>query len=201
MPLDITGRHVEITPPLRQLIERRLARLERLLNDSIVSTKVILTQEKYRHRAEIIVHARGDHTLRGLGEGNAWPISVRQAVEKLEQQAEKVKTKWAERKRSDARRRVPRAARATAASGSGALRGTAAAPTQTRAEASDSGDGRAPRIIRATRYAVKPMSIEDAALRLEETPEAFIVFRSADSDSVNILYRRKDGNLGLIEPA
>ena len=113
MRLDITGRHVDITPPLRQLIERRLARLERLLNDSIVSIKVILTLEKYRHRAEVIVHARGDHTLRGLGEGNAWPISLRQAVEKLEQQADKVKTKWTERKRSDARRRVPRVARET----------------------------------------------------------------------------------------
>ena len=199
MRLDITGRHVDITPPLRQLIERRLAHLERLLNDSIVSTKVVLTQEKYRHRAEIIVHARGDHTLRGLGEGTAWPISVRQAVEKLEQQAEKVKTKWTERKRIDASRRVPHVARA--ASAPGTVRATAAAAaTLTRADASDSGDGRAPRIIRATRYAVKPMSIEDAALRLEETPEAFLVFRSADSDSVNILYRRKDGNLGLIEP-
>lgn len=69
MDLDITGRHVEITPALRQLIERRLTKIERLLNDSVVSVKAILTLEKYRHRAEIIVHARGDNTLRGLGEG------------------------------------------------------------------------------------------------------------------------------------
>jgi ribosome hibernation promoting factor len=195
MRLDITGRHVDITPPLRQLIERRLARLERLLNDSIVSIKVILTLEKYRHRAELIVHARGDHTLRGLGEGNAWPISVRQAVEKLEQQADKVKTKWTERKRSDARRRVPRMARETRALRT-ARGGGLGAGQLARADSADT----APRVIRATRYAVKPMSIEDAALRLDDTPEAFVVFRSADSDAVNILYRRKDGNLGLIEP-
>ena len=57
-----------------------------------------------------------------------------------------------------------------------------------------------PRVIRATRYAVKPMSVEDAALRVEGGPDTFVVFRNADSDSVSILYRRKDGHLGLIEP-
>jgi putative sigma-54 modulation protein len=189
MRLDITGRHVEITPALRTLIERRLAKLERLLNDSVVSVKVVLTLEKYRHRAEIIVHARGDHVLRGLGEGNAWPISIRQAAEKLQQQAEKIKTKWSERKRSDTRRRVPRTARAGG--------GTAAtAPTP----AAERTDGES-RVIRATRYAVKPMSVEDAAMRLDDAAEAFLVFRNADSDAVSVIYRRKDGNLGLIESA
>ena len=199
MELDITGRHVDITPPLRQLIERRLSRLERLLNDSLVSVKVILTLEKYRHRAEIIAHARGDNTLRGLGEGNAWPLSIRQAVEKLEQQAHKVKTKWSERKRGDARRRVPAAARAGSALGRARGGGLAAAQLA-RADGGEGGERRPPRVIRATRYPVKPMSVEDAVMRLEETPETFLVFRNADSDAVSILYRRKDGNVGLIEP-
>ena len=184
MRLDITGRHVEITPALRQLIERRLARVERLLNDSAMSATIVLTLEKYRHRTEIVVHARGDKMMRGLGEGNGWTLSIRQAVEKVEQQAKKVKGKWSERKRSDTRRRVPRVARAEPAA------------RTARAEAADAG----PRVIRATRYAVKPMSLEDAALRVEEGADAFLVFRNADSDSVSILYRRKDGNLGLIEP-
>lgn len=199
MRVDITGRHVDIRPPLRQLIERRLARLERVLNDSLVSIKVILTLEKYRHRAEVIVHARGDHTFRGLGEGNAWPISVRQAVEKIEQQAAKLKTKWTERKRSDTRRRVPRAVRATRTIGSARAGGMAAAQL-VQPERSEAMDRRAPRVVRATRYAVKPMSIEDAVLRLDDTAESFIVFRNAESDTVSILFRRKDGNVGLIEP-
>jgi putative sigma-54 modulation protein len=186
MRVDITGRHLEITPALRQLIERRLARIERFLNDSAVSATVILTLEKYRHRTEIIVHARGDHMMRGLGEGNGWTLSVRQATDKVEQQAKRVKSKWTERKRSSARRGVARPAI------SAEPRGGAA-----RAEASDAG---APRVVRATRYAVKPMSIEDAAMRVEDTAETFLVFRNADSDAISILYRRKDGNLGLIEP-
>ena len=199
MRLDITGRHVDITPPLRQLIERRLARLERLLNDSLMSTKVILTLEKYRHRAEIIIRARGDNTFRGQGEGNAWPISIRQAVEKLEQQAEKLKTKWTERKRSDTQRRVPRSVRETRILGT--VRGGGIAAAQlARSERAEAMDFRPPRVIRATRYAVKPMSIEDAVLRLDDTAESFLVFRNSESDAVTILYRRKDGNVGLIEP-
>jgi putative sigma-54 modulation protein len=186
MRIDITGRHVNVTPALRQLVERRLSRVERLLNDSAVSATAILTLEKYRHRTEIIVHARGDKMLRGLGEGNAWNLSIRQAMEKVEQQAKKVKGKWTERKRSDTRRRTPRAP-----GSDGTARGA-------RAEAAER--DATPRVIRSARYAVKPMSVEDAALRMEQTADSFLVFRNPESESVSIVYRRKDGNLGLIEP-
>ena len=176
MRLDITGRNVEITNPIRQLIDRRLARLERVLNDSAISATVILTKEKYRHRTEIIIHARGDRMMRGMGEGNAWPISMRQASEKIEQQAHKLKSKWAARKRK----------------GAGARTVSTAAPAEP-------GSGNR-RVVRATRYAVKPMSIEDAALQVESNAETFVVFRNAETEAVSILYRRKDGNFGLIEP-
>jgi putative sigma-54 modulation protein len=175
MRLDITGRHVEIGASLRQLINRRLVKLERLLNDNAISAQVILTKEKYRHRTEILIHARGDHMLRGLGEGAGWPISVREAAAKIEQQAQTLKGKWRERKRR----------------GSGAREiavPAAAEPTNNR------------KVIRATRYAVKPMSVEDAALRVSSGSETFVVFRNAESDAVSILYRRDDGNYGLIEP-
>jgi putative sigma-54 modulation protein len=174
MRLDITGRHVDITPTVRQLLTKRLARLERVLNDAAVSAIITLTKEKYRLRTEIAVHTKGDHVLRGNGEGNAWPISVRQATEKIEQQAQKLKGKWNGRKRKGAGSRVVPAAPPEAVPG--------------------------PRIIRATRYAVKPMSLEDAALRVDGANDTFVVFRNADTDAVSILYRRKDGNLGLFEP-
>jgi putative sigma-54 modulation protein len=201
MRLDITGRHVEITPPLRQLIDKRLKKLTRLLNDSVISAQVILTREKYRHRTEIVIHARGDHMMRGLGEGNAWPLSLRQAAEKVEQQAQKLKGKWTERKRGETRRRVPRAARAAQADGDQAFKGGPEPGARTDAERGGRvypEQGR--RVVRATRYAIKPMSLEDAALRVDEGAESFVVFRNADTEAVSILYRRKDGNLGLIEP-
>jgi ribosome hibernation promoting factor len=177
MRLDITGRHVDITPTLRQLIDRRLAKLDRVLNDRVVSGTVILTREKYRHLTELVIHARGDHILRGVGEGNDWPLSLRQASEKILQQAQKLKSKWAERKRK-----------------SNGARAVSAPPAE-RGEAAG-----ARRVVRASRYAVKPMSIEDAALRVESGHDTFVVFRNAETDAVSIVYRRKDGNFGLIEP-
>ncbi len=178
MRVDITGRHVDITPPLRQLIDRSLAKVERLLNDGAVSATVILTKEKYRHRTELVIHARGDHMLSGNGEGNGWPLSVRKATGKIEQQARKLKSRWTEDKRQRD---------GAGASAAGAVNGEGSAPS------------RRP-VVRAARYSVKPMSIEDAALRLEGGKDTFVVFRNAETDAVGILYRRKDGNLALIEP-
>ena len=177
MRVDITGRSVDITPGLRQLIAKSLARVERLLNDSAVSATVVLTKEKYRHKTEIVVHAKGDHILSGIGEGNTWPLSVRKAAAKIEHQAQKLKSRWTESKRQRKNNRA-----ASAAVGAGT------APTPVR------------RVVRAARYAVKPMSIDDAVLRLEAVPETFVVFRNADSDAVSILFTRKDGRVGLIEP-
>jgi putative sigma-54 modulation protein len=178
MRVDITGRHVDITTGLRQLIGRRLGKLERLLNDRALSATFTLTKEKYRCRTELVVHAKGDHMLSGNGEGNGWPVSVRQAVEKVEHQAEKLKSRWTEGKRQRG----------------GARAANAAATAEPRSAA-------APRArVRTTRYAVKPMSVEDAALRLESGAENFVVFRNADTDAVSIVHRRKDGSLGLIEP-
>jgi len=177
MRLDITGRHVEMGAPLRQLIDRRLAKLERLLNDSAISAQVVLTKEKYRHRAEIIVHARGDHMLRGKGEGTGWNISIREAVTKIEQQAQTLTGKWQARKRRGA--------------------GARAVPPLPEAPAEAAANRR---VIKATRYAVKPLSIDDAMQRLASGHETFVVYRNADTDAVSILYRRTDGNYGLIEP-
>ena len=176
MRIDVTGRHVEITAPLRLLITERLAKLERVLNDNLLSAHVILTKEKYRHRTEMVIHARGDHMMRGLGEGNAWPASVRQAAEKIAQQAQTLKGKWAERKSRRGRKRT-------------VSDGGVDESTQAKV-----------RIVRARKYPVKPMTIEDAALAVDQQPETFVVFRNADTEGISILYRRKDGNLGLIEP-
>jgi len=176
MRLDITGRQVDITPAIRQLITRRLAKVERILNDRAISAAIILTKEKYRHLAEIVIHARGDHMLRATGEGNAWNPSLADAASRLEQQAQKLKSKFTERKRANNGKRTPDD------------RGTPATEPPQR------------RIIRAARYPVKPMSVEDAALRVDGGAETFVVFRNAETDAVSIVYRRKDGHFGLIEP-
>src|SRR5262249_54388612 len=99
MRLELTGRHVDITPTLRRLVEGKLRKLERLLNHSAVSAQVVLAREKHRHCVEITLHARGEKFLHGTADTAAWETSVTQTIEKLTQQAQKVKGKWQERKR------------------------------------------------------------------------------------------------------
>lgn len=182
MRLALTGRHIDITPGLRQLVTRRLARLDRLLNDLIVSAQVVLHQEKRQLEADLILHMRGDHILRGRGAAETWAAALTQAVAKVEQQASTVKGKWeARKKRAASPRRTAALAEAEAV--------VPEEPTG------------APRIVRMRRYPVKPMSVEDAALKVGEGTNAFLVFRDAETDDVVVLYRRPDGDLGLIETA
>jgi putative sigma-54 modulation protein len=192
MRLELTGRHVTITPAARAAVERSLARVARMLNDSIVSVQVVITQEKARHHVEMTLHARGEHFMHGAASGRSLPAALGAAAEKLEHQAQTLKSRWTERKRqgisvAKAEAAVPRpeGARPLLATGGGLPEGD--------------GEG-AVRIIRARRYAIKPMSVDEAALEVGPGQGAFLVFRNALTDSVNVLFRRPDGHLGLIEP-
>ena len=102
MRLLLTGRQVEITPTLRRLVDARLAKLERRFGDALVSAQCVLSKEKNRFVAELTVHARQDHILHGLGAAGAWGTSLTGAVQKVIQQADKLKGKWQARKRSAA---------------------------------------------------------------------------------------------------
>ena len=99
MKTTVTGRHVEVTDELRELIDRKLDKLERLLNDSAVSAQVILSREHASYAAEIVLHARGDHILRGEGESTTWPRAIGVATDKVDQQAHTLKGKWESRRR------------------------------------------------------------------------------------------------------
>ncbi len=205
MRLALTGRHVDVTPALRQLVTRRLAKLERLLNDHALSTQVVLDVEKRNFKTEITVHARGDNFITGKGAGTTWTQSVSAAAEKVMQQALKVKDKWVTRKRG-------------APGGKGVVNGRASipAPRLTRAAltgadgaaiANAGGDatrsrrrGRPRSPCGPTKYAVKPMTLEDAAVRIENAREPFVVFRHVETERITILYQRPDGRLGLIDP-
>jgi putative sigma-54 modulation protein len=190
MRLELTGRHITITPALRALVEDGLTRTRRVLNSSAVSAQVVLTREKTRMHAEATVHVKGERFLHGEATGRDARTAVAALLDKIDRQAQKVKSRWAEGKRQ---------------TGSSARGGGAATPRAERAAGRRSGGGEpAPddeiRIVRARRYAVKPMSVEEAALEVGDAPNAFIVFRDADNEAINILFRRADGNLGLIEP-
>ena len=180
MRLEITGRQFAITPAARKLVERGIGHTLKLLHDSVISAHVVLTRQRGLVRAEVTVHVSREHFFHGEGSGADLQGALTGATDKIAHQAEKLKGKWAARKRRDSVAR----SRAKRIDG-------AAAPA---------GDDGGRRIIRAKRYAVKPMSIEDAAAEIGDARDAVIVFRNASTDAVTVLYRRTDGNLGLIEP-
>jgi putative sigma-54 modulation protein len=179
MRLELTGRHLGITPAMRALVEERIDHTLRLLNDSAVSAHVVLTRERARIRAEVTLHARRERFLHGQATGQNVELAMNTAADKVDQQARKLKGK------RDGRKRGPSAVKAGSASIEAAPRSTSA-PRR--------------RIIRARQYAVKPMSVEDAAVEIDDAADAFIVFRNSATDAITVLFRRSDGHLGLIEP-
>jgi putative sigma-54 modulation protein len=186
MRLELTGRHVDITPAVRRVVDGKLARLERLLNDSAVSAQVVLTREKYGSRADVTLHARGEKFLHGVGKGTSLQISMGQAIEKIVQQAQKVKGKWQEWKRRGAAKGTPlggeQPAVAAEAAGARAVRRAV----------------RMPRILRASRQTIKAMSIADAAREIDGG-SGIIVFRDAETEGIAVLYRTPAGELTLVE--
>jgi putative sigma-54 modulation protein len=179
MRLELTGRHLAITPVIRALVEERLDHTLRLLNDSAVSAHVVLTRERARVRAEVTLHARRERFLHGEATGQSVELALNAAADKVDQQARKLKGK------RDGRKRRPSAATVASAIPEIAPRASIR-PRR--------------RIIRARQYAVKPMSVEDAAVEIDDAVDGFIVFRNSATDTVTVLFRRSDGNLGLIEP-
>ena len=189
MRLELTGRHITITPVIRRLTDQRLAPMLRLLNDSAVSAQVVLTKVKTRVHAEVTLHARGEHFLHGEATDRDVDTALSGAADKVNRQVRSLKSRWSKGKRQGV---------------SLAKAAAAMPPTGRRAPASVgrevAAERRALRIVRARRYDVKPMSVDEAALEVVDGADAFLVFRNAATDTINVLFRRSDGNLGLIEP-
>jgi ribosome hibernation promoting factor len=184
MRLELTGRHVDITPNLRRLVIRKLSKLERLLNDRAVSAQAVLSRERRSVRADITLHARGERFLHGVGNGDAWEPSIGEAIDKISQQAQRLKSKFTDRKR-----RAVKGTPITGEPGEAALVRPVARPGRERP--------RMPAILRASRQTIKTMSVSDAARQIGGDGD-IVIFHDAERDSVSVLYRR-DGELTLVE--
>ena len=114
MRVELTGHQVDISPGLRNLVDRKLAKVHRVWNDAGVSAGIIVKKEKVRNIVEITLHARGERFMHAVGKAETWEAAMTGAVAKLMHQTEKVKGVWQERKRrGEAARSVktPRRAR------------------------------------------------------------------------------------------
>jgi len=186
MRLELTGRHVDITPGLRRLVTTKLSKLERMLNHRAVSAQAVLSREKHSVRADITLHARGEKFLHGVGNGAAWEASICEAIDKIAQQAQRVKSKF-----TDHKRRAVKGEPALVEAAEAAPRPVARGPRERERV-------RMPRILRATRRAIKPMSVADATREIDAGGDGIVIFHDTERDSVSVLYRR-NGELTLVE--
>lgn len=178
MRFEFTGRHIEVTPAIRAHVEEQFKKLDHIFNGTSARAHVIIEVQKNRQIGEVVINWR-DHTLTAKDENLDMYQALTRAITKLEKQALKIKKKVITKKKHT-RSKISSAA------------------TNPGGEISPSPS--MPRIINARRYAVKPMTPEEAAMRLMDEQNQFLVFRDSDTDRLGVIYTRKDGNYGLIEP-
>jgi putative sigma-54 modulation protein len=189
MATEISGRNYEIPPDIRSMVEKKLAKIEERLFDDVIDVRVVLQVEKYRNICEILIKGK-EHDVKSVQESDdSMQDAVNSALDHLKRQAQKNRKKIRDhhRKEGNGRKAVTEWAVQVLE------------PTRLREDA-DGSDNRAPRIVKTNNIEIRPMSIEEAALRLDDSKNEFIVFRDIDNDKVSVIYKRQDGNLGLISP-
>jgi putative sigma-54 modulation protein len=180
MSVDITGRHIEITEPLRKFTTDRLDRLRGII-DEILEVHFILTVEKHqRHVAEVNIKTRRDF-YHAQEVSTDMYTSIAAVLDKTEKQILKDKERNVTRKRHN-------------------NHGAGVVTTSSVVEVEEVLGQGLPRIIRSHEVAAKPMSVDDAALECGGSDIDFLVFRNAQTQRINVVYKRKDGNIGWIEP-
>lgn len=177
MEFEFTGRHIDITPAVEELVRKELGMLDRVLDSAPMRAHVTVSAEKHRKRTEIVVYWR-DNVFTAVGENTDLSQSVAAAASRVQKQGLRLKEKF------HAKKRGRQSAGKVAPVPGGTIE---AAPN-------------APRIVAQRRYRVKPMTPEEAAIILADSDDQFIVFRDAETNRVGVLYGRTDGNFGLIEP-
>lgn len=176
MIFEYTGRHIEVTPALRAHVEQHFSRIDHLFNGKPTKAHVIIEVERGRHRSEIILNWRNDVLMANTKLADMYQ-SLSQTIDKIEKQALKLKKKVI-----DKSHRAEKAAIVLQKDSEIKL-----SPVT-------------PRIIKERRYVVKPMPGEEAAMLLDDDKNGFLVFRNAENERVSVIFKRKDGNYGLIEP-
>ncbi len=178
MELQITGKNLEISPDVRQYIERKLSRLNRHLRN-IMEFKVEIIEEKTKSpQQHFVVQATIDSNgtlFRSQERGENLFVAIDKVAEVMDRQIERYKGKLYGKGR-----------------GSSLARGGLA---EERVE-----EERVSKVVKIKRFEVKPMSVDEAIEQMELLGHDFFLFFDADDERLNLLYRRKDGNYGLIKP-
>lgn len=170
MRINITGKNIEVSEYLKELTEKKVKKISRYFKPE-TEVNVTLSVERSRHICEVTIPFDGG-IIRGEEVTGDMYASIDNVLDKLEKQISRYRTKL-----------------------SRSLRAGVELPAL-----DEEDEEPARKIVRTKRFAFKPMSIEEAVLQMDLLGHSFYVFTNAVTDKVNVLYLRKDGNLGLIEP-
>lgn len=172
MKITITGRKVSITPSLSDRVEKKLSKLDKFF-ETDAAADVTVTQEKNSQRVEITIRNEG-MLFRAEGTATEAAEAMDKLVDVLFRQIRRNKTRLEKRLRT------------------GAFVGEAAGDN-------DSGTEEI-RIVRSKKFPVKPMDVEEAVLQMNMLGHQFFMFRNMDTNEINVVYSRRDGDYGLLEP-
>lgn len=171
MIVTIIGRNMEITDYLKELTLKKLEKIEKYFSAD-TEAQVVMSVEKSRHSIEITIPYRGG-IIRGEETTTDMYASIDNVIAKLERQILKHKTRLSKN-----------------------LRYEEASEADEYEDEYDHG----PEIVKVKRFSMKPMSVEEAMLQMDLLGHSFFVFTNSETGDINVLYSRKDGNYGLIEP-
>lgn len=173
MRFTITGRNIEVTQGLREAVEDKLGRLDRFFAPATEAV-VRLSVQKDIQKIEVTIPVKG-HIIRAEESSSDMYVSIDLVEEILERQLKKYKTKLIDKKQS--------------------------APSFSEAFLSEESAAEEEiKIVKSKKFAVKPMDPEEACVQMELLGHNFYVFLNAETEEVNVVYKRKGGTYGLIEP-
>jgi putative sigma-54 modulation protein len=175
MQVAVRGKNIEITSALREYVEKKLGKIEKFAEHPM-SAQVNLYVERGRHIIEVTAGLNG-MLLRGEEATGDMYASIDLVADKLEKQVQKYRARLRRRKDSGA-----------------ALDTVAASPDQ---DAAAELDGK---VVKTKRFTVKPLTVDEAILQMDLVSHDFFVFVNSDTQKVNVVYRRRDGDYGLLEP-
>lgn len=173
MRIIVSGKNIEITDALRDYASKRISKVSKYFENDI-EAQVTMGVERDRHIVEVTIPINGI-ILRGEEETGDMYSSIDMVVEKLEKQIHKYKT------------RINRKLRRTALANS-------------EMDFTGKNDDEEPKVVKTKRFAMKPMAVEEAILQMDLLGHDFFVFSNAETEEVNVVYKRRNGNYGLIEP-
>ncbi len=180
MEIVYQSRSFEVTPALKAYAEKKIKKIQRFFEKDVVAVYVSMNVQRELQIVDITVQVDG-LLLRGEEKSDDMYASIDKAIDKLERQIRKFKT------------RINRKLRQSKG-------GNMLVEQEFDDGIGEEDDDQALKIVRTKRFAMKPMSVEEAIMQMDLLGHDFFVFQNAETEEVNVVYRRKEGNYGLIEP-